>query len=242
MVCFDLNLSRLLSGNMVNSSLGVVGAGVVGRGLGLLALCVALTTVCFGARPGRHATEPVRILMIGDSITAGYGLDEIDSLPSQLSACLMESGVQAEMLNAGVSGDTSAGGLARLGWLLKEPIDAVILALGGNDVLRGLPPKATEENLARIIQNLRQQNIPVLLAGMRASTNLGQVYQKQFDAIFPRLAKTYDVLFYPFLLEGVAIRPEYNQPDGIHPNAVGVRIITKNMLPMLLRLIDIAHN
>ena len=176
-----------------------------------------------------------RILMLGDSITAGYGLASEQALPIQLEKALNNSEVR--IINGGVSGDTTAGGLARLDWLLADQPNAVIIALGGNDTLRGINPEASQKNLAAILKTLQQQEIPALLAGMQAPRNLGAEYTRRFDAIFPALAQEFDVLFYPFLLEGIATIPDLNQPDGIHPNENGVARIVAGLVPMVRELI-----
>ena len=179
----------------------------------------------------------VNILAIGDSLTAGYGLAQSDSFPSQLQAALRAVGEEVRIINSGVSGDTSAGGRARLEWALSLKPDAVILELGANDGLRGLDPGQTEANLNEMITKIQTQALPVLLTGMLAPPNLGQEYSNEFDSLFQRLANKHGVLFYPFFLEGVAAVPALNQADGIHPNAAGVREIVKRILPFVRELI-----
>jgi acyl-CoA thioesterase I len=183
------------------------------------------------------AAEPLRILMLGDSLTAGFGLIKDESLPAQLQVALEPMVPGVRVINAGVSGDTTAGGQARLAWSLAERLDAVIIALGANDGLRGLAPKQTYANLDAIITTAKDARVPVLLAGMRAPPNLGREYGSAFDAIFPQLAAKHGVVFHSFLLEGVAARPELNQDDGIHPNARGVEVIVSNLLPHVRALI-----
>ena len=183
------------------------------------------------------ASEPIHILMLGDSLTAGYGLFKSESLPVRLQAALEQTAPGLRMINGGVSGDTTAGGRARLAWSLAERPNAMIIALGANDGLRGLAPEQTYANLDAIIRAAKDAGIPVLLAGMRAPPNLGPEYGSAFDAVFPRLAAEHGVAFYPFLLEGVVARPEFNQDDGIHPNARGVDIIVGNLLPLVRDLI-----
>ncbi len=175
----------------------------------------------------------LRIAVLGDSLTAGYGLAAADAFPAQLEAALRQRGHRVLVQNAGVSGDTSAGGLARLDWTLAERPALVIVELGANDALRGLDPAGTRANIAAILNRLKQAGVKPLLAGMRAPRNLGRVYYTKFDQLYPELAQTHDVAFYPFFLEGVAGRPELNQRDGIHPNAVGVAIIVANILPLV---------
>jgi acyl-CoA thioesterase-1 len=183
-------------------------------------------------------TQPVRILALGASITAGYGLDAADSLPVQLEAALRAHGVDATVINSGVSGDTSAGGLVRLDWALADNPDLVILDLGGNDALRAIDPKTTEANLDAIVSRLKAEKRGVLIAGMLAPPNLGADYQAAFNAVFPAVAARYDATLYPFLLDGVVTDPALNQEDGIHPNAAGVKVIVERMLPYVLQAIQ----
>ena len=181
--------------------------------------------------------EQVKVIAIGDSLTAGYGLAQSDSFPVQLQAELRAVGEEVRMINSGVSGDTSAGGRARLEWALSFKPDAVILELGANDGLRGLDPGQTEANLNEMITEIRAQALPVLLTGMLAPPNLGQEYSNEFNSLFQRLANKHGVLFYPFFLEGVVAVPALNQTDGIHPNAAGVAEIVKRILPYVRELI-----
>lgn len=178
---------------------------------------------------------PPRLLLLGDSLFAGYGLPRTEAFPARLQAALQESGTAASLIEAGVSGDTTAGGLARLPWVLGGPPeqqpDAALVEFGGNDVLRGFAPQTTEANLDRILATFGERRIPVLLVGMRAPPNLGGDYVKAFDAIFARLATKHGVPLYPFFLDGVAGNPALNQPDGIHPNAAGVQVIVERILP-----------
>ncbi len=176
----------------------------------------------------------LRILMLGDSLTAGYGLASRDALPSRLEAALRARGLDARVIDAGVSGDTTAGGLARLEWALAERPHAVILALGANDALRATDPAIARSNLDRLLTMLSKRGLPVLLAGMMAPRNLGPEYTARFDAIYPELAGRHDALLYPFLLDGVATVAALNQADGLHPNAAGVEVIVKRMLPSVL--------
>jgi acyl-CoA thioesterase-1 len=197
---------------------------------------VLVTLACFVA-PAGAAT---RILALGDSLTAGFGLAVEDSFPARLQVWLRDHGVDAEVTNAGVSGDTSAGGLARLDWSLAEPADAVLVELGANDALRGLDPKETYKNLDHILSRLDQRHEKVLLLGMEAPANWGADYRDAFHAIFPALAEQHHVSFYPFFLDGVALDPAFNQPDGIHPNARGVEAIVDRVGPYVLRLLGAA--
>lgn len=186
-------------------------------------------------------TRQITLLAFGDSLTAGYGLPADQSLPAELDRLLKADGYNVRMVNAGVSGDTSAGGLARLPWTLEEPVDAAILELGANDGLMGMDPAAMERNLDAMLSMFDERGIPVLLAGMRAIANYGENYARTFDAVFPRLAQKHDVMFYPFLLDGVVLDPTLNQADGIHPNAEGVREIASRMYPMVRELVEQAY-
>ena len=179
----------------------------------------------------------VKILALGTSLTQGLGVPPGLDLTAVLEARLKASGFDVKLINAGVSGDTSAGGLARLGWSLADHPQAAIIELGSNDALRGQSPSETEKNLAAILVRLKSAHISVLLTGMKAPRNLGPEYAEQFDAIYPRLAREYGVLFYPFILDGVAANPKLNQADGIHPNPAGVKIIVDRMLPYVKRLV-----
>ncbi|MCF4165359.1 arylesterase [Zavarzinia compransoris] len=189
------------------------------------------------AGPAVAEAAPKRILALGDSLTHGYGLPDGEIFPVQLENALAENGVEAEVINAGVSGDTSAGGLARLDWALGDPAappDLVIVELGANDALRALDPAATEANLDQILTRLDEKGIPALLTGMYAPPNLGPEYGAAFNAIYPRLAEKHQVPFYPFFLDGVAAEPDLNQADGMHPNGAGVAIIADRIAPLVI--------
>ncbi|HET6224141.1 MAG TPA: arylesterase [Dongiaceae bacterium] len=188
------------------------------------------------AGPARAA--PLRILVLGDSLAAGYGLAEPDSFPAQLAAALAAQGVEAKVINGGVSGDTSAGGLARLDWVLADDPQLVILELGANDGLRGLDPKATGANLEAIVARLVAEKRAVLLAGMKAPPNLGADYGAAFDGLYPAIAARHGIALYPFFLDGVVTDPALNQDDGIHPNAAGVKVIVQGILPYVVKAID----
>ena len=178
--------------------------------------------------------EPMkRLLVLGDSLTAGYGLAAGETFPEQLERALQQAGHNVTVINAGVSGDTTAGGLARLDWALRDDPQLVIVELGGNDALRGLPPEETFDNLDAILERLDTSGISIILTGMQAPRNLGVDYTTAFDQIYPRLASKYKVSFYPFFLDGVALDPALNQADGIHPNSAGVAVIVDRMLPVL---------
>jgi acyl-CoA thioesterase I len=183
------------------------------------------------------AAEPVKIVALGDSLTAGFGLAREAAFPARLEAALRAKGFAVEIANAGVSGDTPSGGLARLDWSVPEGTDAVILELGANDALRGLDPKVTRAALDAILRRLGERRIAVLLAGMRAPPNMGADYGRAFDAIFPDLAAAHDVVFYPFFLDGVAAERVLNQGDGMHPTAAGIDAIVERILPKAEELI-----
>ena len=183
------------------------------------------------------AERPIRIVVLGDSLAAGFGLAAPDALPAKLERALKQKGIAVAIENAGVSGDTPAGGLARLDWSVGEGTDAVILELGANDALRGSDPKATRTALEAIIKRLKERHIAVLLAGMLAPRNFGPDYVRAFDAIYPELAAAHDLILYPFILEGVAGDRALNQPDGLHPTAAGVDVMVKGMLPKVEELI-----
>ena len=201
----------------------------------LAAFLLAALLASLGAAEAEAAQ--IKILAFGTSLTQGYGLPPGTELTSLLEARLKARHVDAKVINAGVSGDTTAGGLSRLDWSLADHPDAAILELGGNDALRGLPPEQTEKNLRAILVKLRAQRIPVLLLGMMAPRNFGPEYAAQFDAIYPRLAKQFDVLFYPFVLNGVAMQAKLNQADGIHPNPEGEKIVADRIFPDVLKLV-----
>jgi acyl-CoA thioesterase-1 len=199
---------------------------------------VAAVLVFLLSGTGFAEARPIRILAFGASIIAGYGLEAQDTLPVQLEKALRARGVEATVINGGVSGETSAGGLARLDWVLADDPDLVIVDLGGNDALRGLDPEATEANLDAIVSRLRAENRGVLVAGMLAPPNLGADYAAAFNAVFREVADRHDVVFYPFILDGVATDPTLNLEDGIHPNAAGVKVIVERMLPYVLEAIE----
>jgi acyl-CoA thioesterase-1 len=207
-------------------------------GKSALALAIPLLLAWFALAMPANA-ETTTILAFGDSLTAGLGLGDADTFPSQLEKRLRAEGRDVRVVNAGVSGDTTTMGLARLDWVLGgETPDLVILELGANDALRGQPPEQARRNLASIIEALKAKNIPILLAGMMAPRNLGPDYVMAFDAIYPALAKQYDLAFYPFFMAGVIDHPALIQDDGLHPTPEGVAVIVKNMLPLIQELLD----
>lgn len=179
----------------------------------------------------------VRVLAFGDSLIHGYGLAAGDTFPEKLESALRAEGLAVDVINGGNSGDTTAAGRARLEWSLAEKPDLVIVELGGNDALRGLDPDETYRNLDAILDRLAQDQLPVLLAGMKAPRNLGSEYVEAFDSVFPRLAEHHGLAFYPFFLDGVALDPALNQPDGFHPNAAGVEVIVAGILPDVAALV-----
>jgi acyl-CoA thioesterase-1 len=180
---------------------------------------------------------PIKILALGTSLTQGFGVPPGQDFTAVLEARLRAAGLDVKLINAGVSGDTSAGGLARIDWSLADHPQAAIVEFGSNDALRGQSPTLTEKNLVAILTRLKAAHIPVLLIGMRAPRNLGPEYAAQFDPIFPKLAKQFGAILYPFMLDGVALNPKLNQADGIHPNPAGVKIIVEKFLPYAMRLV-----
>lgn len=184
-----------------------------------------------------EAAEPIRIVALGDSLTAGYGLPPGDAFPVRLEAALRAKGHHVEVINAGVSGDTADQGLARLEWSLPEKADAAIVEFGANDALRGLDPRATRRALDEMVGKLRQRGLPVLVSGMLAPRNMGPAYAAAFDPIFPEVAAKHGAILDPFFLEGVAVDARLNQGDGIHPNRAGVEVIVARILPKVEELI-----
>jgi acyl-CoA thioesterase I len=205
--------------------------------LALAAAVAALALVSAVAQPG-SAARPVKIVALGDSLTAGLGLPGDAAFPARLQRALAQKGIAAEIVNAGVSGDTTADGRSRLDWSVPDDTDAVILELGANDALRGIDPAQTRANLDAILKRLTARKLPVLLAGMRAPPNLGAQYTQAFDAIYPDLAAAYGTILYPFFLDGVAADRSLNQGDGLHPTAAGVDVIVAKILPQVEELIS----
>ena len=198
---------------------------------------VAALTLVSAAVPATAAEKPVRIVALGDSLTAGYGLPASAAFPVRLQKALTDKGLAVEISNAGVSGDTASGGLARLDWSVPEGTEAVILELGANDMLTGVDPKITRKALGEIVRRLTERRVAVLLAGMRAAPNLGERYGREFEAIYGDLAAANGLLLYPFFLDGVAADSKLNQRDGIHPSAAGVEIIVARILPKAEELV-----
>jgi acyl-CoA thioesterase-1 len=183
------------------------------------------------------ALPPVRIVVLGDSLTAGYGLPAADGFVPRLQTAIAAQGGQVEIANAGVSGDTTSDGLARLDWSVPAGSDAAIIELGANDMLRGIDPQVTRDALDAILARMAQRHIVVMLCGMKAAPNLGAEYGRSFERIYPELAAKYGVLLYPFFLDGVAADLKLLQPDGLHPNASGVGVMVKRILPMVEELV-----
>jgi acyl-CoA thioesterase I len=199
---------------------------------------VLLVALFLWAGGTAQAAEVKTILAFGDSITAGYGLPRENAPPQQLQALLQSKGVNVEIMNAGVSGDTTAGGVTRLAWTIKQKKpDYAILALGGNDMLRGMDPATTEQNLRKMMQTFKENNIPVLLAGMRAPVSMGPAYAGAYLRMYKEIAKDFDAVLYPFLLEGIAMNPQYNLADGVHPNAAGASLVAARMMPYVVELL-----
>jgi acyl-CoA thioesterase I len=177
------------------------------------------------------------IVAFGDSLTAGLGLPQDQAFPAQLEAALKARGTEAKVVNAGVSGDTAAAALARLDWALPDDADAVIIELGGNDALQGIPPEGTKAALEKIIERVQARGLPILLAGQEAPRNMGKDYVDAFRAVYADLAQRCELIFYPFFLDGAALNDELMQTDGIHPNAKGVAVIVKNIMPKVDELL-----
>jgi acyl-CoA thioesterase-1 len=185
----------------------------------------------FAQAPAAGTGKPIKMVVLGDSLSAGLGLSASAAFPARLKQSLKIKGIDVDMINAGVSGDTSSGGRDRLDWSVPEGTDAVILELGANDALRGTDPNVTRAALTDILARLKARKVAVLLCGMLAPPNYGSDYSARFNAIYPDLAKSFGVPLYPFFLEGVAADARLNQADGMHPTAEGVEVIVKNILP-----------
>ena len=207
----------------------------------LTVVAMALTFASWAGqqRPAlaEQAGNSLQIVVLGDSLVAGYGLGPGEAFPERLQAALRERGHEISIVNAGVSGDTTTGGLARLDWSVPDGTDGVILELGANDALRGLSPEATRANLNSMIERLKQRGIQILLAGMLAPPNMGAAYEAEFNAIYPDLASRHAIELYPFFLDGVAAEPELNQDDGIHPTAEGIAVIVDKFMPHAERFV-----
>ena len=200
-----------------------------------------LLVVLLGLGPANAQSGAVKIAVLGDSLAAGYGVKSEQAFPVRLEAALKAQGRTVAVLNQGVSGDTTAGGLDRLDWMLADKPDIVLVELGGNDALRGIAPDVTEKNLAAIIEKLQAAHVTVWLAGMMAPRNLGSDYVTAFDGLYKRLADTYKVPLYPFILDGVAQDSALNQADGLHPNPKGAEIVADKLLPFVTKNLDDAQ-
>jgi acyl-CoA thioesterase-1 len=204
---------------------------MVQRFAAALALAAALLA------PAAATEKPIKIVAFGDSLMAGYQLPMSAAFPAQLEKALKAKGMSVEIANAGVSGDTASGGLSRLDWSVPDGTDAVIVELGANDMLRNVDPKVTRAALEQIVTKLKQRGIEVMLAGMRSVANYGDEYAKQFNAIYPELATTHNLVFYPFFLDGIAADAKLNQRDGLHPTEAGVETIVTRITPKVEELI-----
>jgi acyl-CoA thioesterase-1 len=200
-------------------------------------LVQALAFAAVLASAAQATARTLRLVALGDSLTAGLGLSPGKAFPDRLEAALRAKGWDVKVTNAGVSGETAADGLARYEWAVPPDADALIIELGANDMLRGHSPAATKAALAAILDRARAAHLPALLAGMRAAPNLGPDYGREFAAVYTALAKAYDVQLYPFFLDGVAGDPKLNQPDGLHPTAEGVEVIVQKILPSVEALL-----
>jgi acyl-CoA thioesterase I len=212
-------------------------AGVARGVVAAILVCLALAASPLAPDVSRAAEPPVQIVALGDSLMAGYQLPAHDAFPAQLERALKARGVAVEIANAGVSGDTSSGGLARVDWSVPDGTQAVILGLGGNDMLRGVDPAVTRASLDSIIRKLKARNIEVMLCGLRAPPNLGADYARRFDPIYPQLAAEHRLVFYPFFLDGIAADPKFNLRDGIHPTADGIAAVVARILPVAEELV-----
>jgi len=209
-----------------------------GNGVTFALSITLLILVTLSRTPLAQAEEAIRVLALGDSLTTGYGLPKPDGFPAKLERSLQAQGINVTVINAGVSGDTTAGGRARLDWALESNPHVAIIELGANDAMRGIDPGATWHNLDAILTTLKARGVAVLLTGMVAPPNYGDRFAEIFDSIYPRLAEHHGVLLYPFFLDGVAADPSLNQADGIHPTAAGVDRIVERILPYVLKVME----
>ncbi|WKA32238.1 arylesterase [Bradyrhizobium roseum] len=201
--------------------------------LGVLIVILMTAGPVLAQSPVQVPAKPVKMVVLGDSLSAGFGLPASAAFPARLQKALADKGIKVDMINAGVSGDTSSGGRDRLDWSIPEGTEAVILELGANDALRGVDPAVTRTAISDILTRLKARKIAVLMCGMLAPPNYGSDYAARFNAIYPELSKSFDVPLYPFFLEGVAADAKLNQADGMHPTAEGIDVIVKNILPMV---------
>src|SRR5712671_2513929 len=228
-------------------SYGTFAAGVEGRRgkfMHILVLAIVFMTAATASAQtsATGPTKPIKMVVLGDSLSAGLGLSAASAFPARLQKSLKINGIDVDMINAGVSGDTSSGGRDRLDWSVPEGTDAVILELGANDMLRGIDPQLTRHALEEIVRRLTQRHVVVLLAGMRAAANFDSKYRRDFDAIYPELAVRYDLLLYPFFLDGIVGEGALNQGDGLHPSAAGVDAIVVRILPTVEELVRQARS
>lgn len=198
----------------------------------LFAAGVVMWSSMLMAGAGAAAAEPIRIVALGDSLMAAYGLEKKEGFPARLEAALKARGHEVTIIDAGVSGDTTSGGLSRLDWSVPDGTDGVILELGANDALRGIAPETTRANLEAMITRLEERDIPVLLAGIYAPPNMGEAYEKKFNPIYPDLAEAHDLLLYPFFLDGVTTHRDRLLADGMHPNAAGIEVMVERFVPI----------
>jgi acyl-CoA thioesterase-1 len=205
---------------------------------GVNSLLAVLLFAAMAVLPAHAQSAPVKIAVLGDSLAAGFGVKPAESFPARLEAALKAQGRNVTVLNHGVSGDTTAGGLARIDWMLADKPDIVLVELGGNDALRGVDPAVTEKNLAAIVEKLQAAGVTVWLAGMLAPRNLGSDYVTAFDGLYKRVAEKYQVPLYPFILDGIAQDPAFNQADGIHPNPKGAQLVADRLLPFVTKNLD----
>jgi acyl-CoA thioesterase-1 len=215
----------------MRSSYGILFAAVERPARTFLCLLAFVFSAALPASAQAPVAKPLKMVVLGDSLSAGLGLSASAAFPARLQKALKAKGIEVDMINAGVSGDTTSGGRDRLDWSVPEGTEAVILELGANDALRGIDPKVARAALTEILTRLQARKIAVLLCGMVAPPNYGADYSARFNAIYPDLAKTFSVPLYPFFLEGVASEARLNQPDGLHPTAEGIDLIVKNILP-----------
>lgn len=210
-------------------------SGAYGRPCPIRQIFLLAALALFGVQGVQTAqARALKLIALGDSLTAGYDLPQQQAFPAVLQKALREKGFDVEIVNAGVSGDTSAGLLERLDWSLGDGADGAIVEIGANDMLRGLDPQQTAQNIDAILARLRERKIPFLIAGMKAAPNLGGPFAEQFEPLYQKLAQKYDAPLYPFFLDGVAGVASLHLPDGVHPNAEGVKAMVEKMLPILV--------
>jgi acyl-CoA thioesterase-1 len=211
---------------------------VLRRSFGVRLYGAIIMAFLVAAIPAPASAQAIKIVAFGDSLLAGFGLRANESFPAQLENALKKRGHEVDVANAGVSGDTTTGGLSRLDWSIPDGTNAVIIVLGANDMLRGMEPELARKNLSEMIKRLKDRKVEVLIGGMRAAPNLGADYAKKFDSIYADLAKEHDILIYPFFLDGVAGQRDLNMSDGIHPTPKGVSLIVERILPSVDSLIE----